>query len=103
MKDPMALNREQKRALQKRGEIGADGEPIATRRQPTSRPHQQERLSVREYIGEVRSELRKVAWPSRTEVINYSIVVLITLVVVTTFVGLLDWGLGAGLLKLFER
>ena len=33
-------------------------------------------------MREVNAELRKVAWPSREEVINYSIVVLITLVVV---------------------
>ncbi len=99
----MALNREQKRALKKRGELGDDGEPIATRRQPTSRAPQQERPGVRQYVGEVRAELRKVAWPSREEVINYSIVVLITLVVVTTFIALLDWGLSEGLLKLFER
>jgi len=44
-----------------------------------------------------------VAWPTRAEVVNYSIVVLVTLVVVTTFVAILDWGLGEALLKLFER
>ena len=99
----MALNREQKRALKKRGELDDDGEQVATRRQPASRAPKQERPSVRQYIGEVRSELRKVAWPTRDEVINYSIVVLITLVVVTTFIALLDWGLSQGLLKLFER
>ena len=98
-----SMNREQKRALKKRGEIDDDGQPQSQRRQqPAQRPNEP-RPTVREYVGEVRSELRKVAWPTREEVINYSIVVLITLVVVTTFIGLLDWGLGEGLLKLFER
>jgi preprotein translocase subunit SecE len=35
--------------------------------------------------------------------VNYSIVVLITLIILTTFIGVLDWALGEGLLKLFER
>jgi preprotein translocase subunit SecE len=99
----MALNREQKRALQKRGELAEDGTPMPGRRQPAARSPQKERPTVRQYIGEVRGELRKVAWPTRDEVINYSIVVFITLVVVTTIIAVLDWGLGEGLLTLFER
>ena len=98
-----SMNREQKRALKKRGEIDDDGQPASQRRQQTTQRPNEPRPTVREYVGEVRSELRKVAWPTREEVINYSIVVLITLVVVTTFIGFLDWGLGEGLLKLFER
>ena len=98
-----SMNREQKRALKKRGEIDDEGQPAAQRRQQPAQRPSEPRPSVREYVGEVRSELRKVAWPTREEVINYSIVVLITLVVVTTFIGFLDWGLGEGLLKLFER
>ena len=99
----MSLNREQKRALQKRGEIGEDGTPTATRRQPAGRQQQEERVGFRRYIGEVRAELRKVAWPTRSEVINYSIVVLVTLVIVTSMIAFMDWGFGEGLLKLFER
>ena len=98
----MSLNREQKRALKKRGELGEDGTPVATRRQPAGKP-QEERVGFRRYLSEVRSELRKVAWPTRSEVINYSIVVLVTLVVITSMISLMDWGFGEGLLKLFER
>ena len=39
----------------------------------------------------------------RSEVINYSIVVLVTLVVITSMIAILDCGFGEGLLKLFER
>ncbi len=98
-----SMNREQKRALKRAGEIDDDGQPTRTRRQPQGRPQSEPRPTVRQYIGEVRSELRKVAWPSRDEVVNYSIVVLITLIVLTAFIGVLDYGLGEGLLKLFER
>ena len=92
----MSLNREQKRALKKRGELGEDGTPVATRRQPPPRQQTRERVGFR-------PELRKVAWPTRAEVINYSIVVFVTLVVLTTLIALADWGLGEGLLKMFER
>lgn len=100
----MALNREQKRALKKRGELAEDGTPMQTRREPSApRPTNEERPTARQYIREVRGELRKVAWPTRAEVINYSIVVLVTLVLLTAAIGVLDWGLSEGLLKLFER
>ncbi|MFV2039468.1 MAG: preprotein translocase subunit SecE [Acidimicrobiales bacterium] len=97
------MNREQKRALKKRGELDDEGEPTSQRRQAPAQRHSEPRPSVGQYLGEVRSELRKVAWPSREEVTNYSIVVLITLIIVTTFIGVLDWFLGEALLKLFER
>ena len=98
----MSLNREQKRALKKRGELGEDGTPVATRSQPQKASAPGRGLDSGA-ISEVRSELRKVAWPTRSEVINYSIVVLVTLVVITSMIALMDWGFGEGLLKLFER
>ena len=42
-----------------------------------------------EFLGEVRSELRKVAWPSRKEVFSYTLVVLVTSFVLTMLV----WGM----------
>ena len=47
-----------------------------------------------QYVNEVRDEMRKVAWPKRPEVIRYSIVVIITVVVYTALVGGLDALLG---------
>jgi preprotein translocase subunit SecE len=34
--------------------------------------------------------MKKVIWPSRTEVINYTLVVLITVAIVSTFILVLD-------------
>jgi preprotein translocase subunit SecE len=51
----------------------------------------------------VRGELRKVAWPTRPEIINYSIIVLITVVVLTTYIATLDFVFGEAVFKLFER
>ncbi len=62
----------------------------------------EERTSPVQFVGEVRSELRKVSWPTRSEVINYSIVVLITVVILTVFIGLIDWVFATLVLELFE-
>jgi len=62
----------------------------------------EERTSPVQFSKEVRSELRKVSWPTRTEVINYSIVVLITVVVLTVFIGAIDWVFSTFVLELFE-
>ena len=51
----------------------------------------------------MRGELRKVAWPTRGEVVNYSIIVLVAVVVLTAYVAALDYGFGDVLLKLFSR
>ena len=73
----MAMNRETKRMMQRQGQIGPDGTPVRERRAaPAPRPPKQERTSPGEFLHEVRGELRKVAWPTKSEVINYSIIVL---------------------------
>jgi preprotein translocase subunit SecE len=51
----------------------------------------------------VRGELRKVAWPSRSEVINYSVIVLFTVVILTAYIATLDFAFGEAIFKLFER
>ena len=100
----MAMNRQQKRMLQRQGQLGADGAPAARKRQapPAPRP-KEERTTPVQFVREVRSEMRKVAWPTRAEVINYSIIVLVAVVLLTAYVAALDYGFGEVLLKLFER
>jgi preprotein translocase subunit SecE len=97
----MALNREQKRMLQRQGELGPDGEPLRTRRGPQT-PRTKERTSPRQFVHEVRSELRKVAWPTRSETINYSIIVVVTLVVFTLLIFGIDWVFSELVLRLFN-
>ena len=41
-------------------------------------------------LKEVRQELRKVIWPTRQELVTYTIVVLVTVVVMTSYVFGLD-------------
>jgi len=100
----MAMNRQTKRQLQRQGQLGADGAPAARKRPAPQAPRPaEERTSPAQFLREVRGELRKVAWPSRPEVINYSIIVLITVVVLTTYIALLDLAFGEAVFKLFER
>jgi preprotein translocase subunit SecE len=97
----MSMNREQKRMMQRQGEVDADGEPIRQRRQQQNRSAE-ERTGLRQFAREVRAELRKVAWPSRAETGNYTAVVIITIVVITAIVAGLDWVFSQSVLELFD-
>jgi preprotein translocase subunit SecE len=100
----MAMNREQKRMLQRQGQLGEDGEPQARRRTTPAPPRPTDaRTTPVQFLREVRGELRKVAWPTRPEVINYSIIVLIAVVLLTAYVAALDYGFGDVLVRLFSR
>jgi preprotein translocase subunit SecE len=48
------------------------------------------RLAPRQFLHEVNVELRKVAWPTRAETLNYSTVVLITLAILMALIFGLD-------------
>ena len=101
----MAMNRETKRMLQRQGQMTEDGAPARERRrQPTQpRPEPREkRTGPREFVKEVRAELRKVAWPTKSETINYSIIVLLALVVLTSFIFVVDYFFSQLVLKLFN-
>lgn len=105
----MAMNRAQKRMLQKQGALGADGEQVAQRPQPRkaappkAKEEREKRSSPAEFLREVRGELRKVAWPTRAEVTNYSIIVLVAVVVLTSFIALVDYGVSEFVLKLYDE
>src|SRR5215211_2235221 len=82
------LNREQKRMLKRQGAINERGAP--TRAVPTAR---RERVGPAQYLREVRDEMRKVAWPTRPEVVRYSIIVTVCVMVYMVFVAGVDFGL----------
>ena len=100
----MAMNRRTRRHLQRQGEMTADGAPAARRerRQASSPAPTTQRTGPAQFVGEVRSELKKVIWPTRAEIVNYSIVVFITIVILTAIIAGLDWILGEGVLRLFD-
>lgn len=100
----MAMNRQTKRMLQKQGQLAADGEsPVPRQREPRPTPKPRgERTSLLQYVREARGELRKVAWPDRPEIVRYSIIVLATMVVLTSFIFGLDYVVAKGIFFLFD-
>jgi preprotein translocase subunit SecE len=100
----MAMNREQKRMLRRQGDLADDGTP-APRSRDGARPaprSRDDRATPRQFVREVRGELRKVAWPSRDEVVRFSIIVLVTVVLLTAFVNLVDYASTEAILFLFD-
>jgi preprotein translocase subunit SecE len=53
------------------------------------------------FVREVVSELRKVIWPTRKELLTYTGVVIVFVTVMTTIVALLDYGFGKAVLASF--
>ncbi|HVB05586.1 MAG TPA: preprotein translocase subunit SecE [Acidimicrobiales bacterium] len=101
--------------LQRQGQLGADGSPAAPPRRPTGpgapggpsrRPPSENRASIftriAQYLREVRVELSKVLWPKRPEVVNYSTVVITTLVLLALLIFGLNFVFAKGVLQLFK-
>ena len=101
------MNREQKRLLQRQGQIGPDGQPIASTRpparpQPGAGARRGPRTTPFGYLRDVRNELKKVAWPTQAETRNYSMVVIITLAVTIALITALDYVFSEGAIFLFK-
>lgn len=48
------------------------------------------------YLKSVRSEMRKVSWPTKKEVFNYTGVVLIMCAIAAIVIGIMDFGFNIG-------
>ncbi len=100
----MAMNREQKRLMQRRGEMTEDGAPKASRRPaPSPNAPREPRTKPRQFVREVNAELRKVAWPTRSETINLSLIVLVFLVVMTALIAGLDYAFSKSVLWVIDQ
>jgi preprotein translocase subunit SecE len=47
------------------------------------------------FLRDTFEELRKVVWPTPAELYRYTVVVIVTVVVISAFIGLVDLALGA--------
>lgn len=92
-------NRQTKRLMQRQGADRTRAPERKARPQPAPK---RERVSPRQYLAEVRGELRKVAWPSRKEVINSTIIVLIAVTVMTSLIFGYDYVSARFVLFLFD-
>ncbi|HEY5303804.1 MAG TPA: preprotein translocase subunit SecE [Acidimicrobiales bacterium] len=90
------MNREQKRMMQRKGQVGAEG--ASNRRAAATEGaarRRNQRATPPEFFRQVREELRQVAWPTRPETINYTSIVTFVLIFMTSLI----FGLGLGFSK----
>lgn len=52
---------------------------------------------IKKYFASVRSEMKRVVWPTKSELLNYTITVCVSLIVVGVVIALLDAGIGQAL------
>jgi len=83
------MNRQMKRAQRRQGTTVDRARAATSARRPQP-AEQRKRTGVRQFLKEVRQELKKVLWPTRRELITYTIVVLVTVIVLTSYVFGLD-------------
>ena len=94
------MNRQTKRAMQRRQQA-TDRADMARRQRQMVEGGKKQRTGIRQFLREVRGELKKVNWPSRREMLTYTVVVLVTVVVVTSFVFGLDFVIARGIFRVF--
>jgi preprotein translocase subunit SecE len=69
------------------------GTATKTARKAADRPSRNPFAFVWNYLKQVVAELRKVIWPNRKQMINYTAVVLVFLAFMVALIGLVDLGL----------
>lgn len=74
-------------------EATAGGQPPAAAKSKRTGPAQ--------FTREVRGELKRVQWPNRKEVTQYSIVVLVAVALITAYVFVVDQAFGTFVLRIF--
>ena len=91
------MNRELRRLQAKEEERAKERRGAAMQQR-----RRRERVKFRQFVSEIRTELKRVAWPSRREVTTFTLVTLITAGFVTLYTFTLDLTLKQGVLKLLE-
>jgi len=76
------------------------GDVVSPRRQ--AKPVRN-RTTPMQFAREIRDELRQVAWPTRVEMVNYSMVVFFTLVIMIALIFLLNFAFGKGVFFMFQK
>ncbi|MBT8212453.1 MAG: preprotein translocase subunit SecE [Acidimicrobiia bacterium] len=90
------MNREMRRIQAK------SDERAKRRRQDGGRP-KRERVGFRQFLREVRQELRKVAWPTRQQTMTFTVAVVVCTAFVTGFVFGLDFLFKQGVVEVLQR
>jgi len=103
------MNREDKRAAQREERrlertqaTGAVSGGITSGADSAAGPVKQQRTSPAKFMREVRTELRKVAWPHRKELVSYTVVVLVVTTVLTLIIFGMDWVIRNAIINSFS-
>ena len=64
------------------------------KKQAAKKQKKQGRRGVIRFFKDIISELKKVTWPSRKDLFNYTLAVIAVIVVSALLVGVIDFGLG---------
>jgi preprotein translocase subunit SecE len=57
----------------------------------------------KQFLREVRTELKKVTWPSRKDTLSGTLVVLVAVFIIAIFLGIVDSGLSNLIKQLLKR
>ncbi len=90
------MNREMRRLQAK------EEERAKKRRKAAPQQRKRERVGFRQFLREVRQELKKVAWPTREETTTFTVVVLVVTTAVTAYTFALDFGLKNTILQMLD-
>jgi preprotein translocase subunit SecE len=90
------VNRQYKREMKKQ-----EGKKRAPSPRPAAAQQKRQRTRPRQFAKEVIAELQKVNWPSRSEVVSYSTVVLVAAVALAVVIAGMDYVFTKGVLVLF--
>ncbi len=77
------------------------GVKVKTAKKAADRPSLNPFAFVWNYLKQVVAELRKVIWPNRKQMINYTAVVLVFLAFMVALIGLVDLGLAKLVMLIF--
>jgi preprotein translocase subunit SecE len=87
------LNRELRRVQERSKQSAQKQRQVAQRKKAAEKKKAEKKgiwKTITQFLRDVRIEMKKVIWPSRPEVINYTLVVLITVAVVASYILVLD-------------
>ena len=96
------MNREFKRRMKREERLQQRAQARGGPRAPVPVQQRRERVGFRQYLREIQSELKKVNWPTRNEVITYSIVVVFVVALLTGLVFVADLGFSQAIVTLFK-
>jgi preprotein translocase subunit SecE len=96
------VNREFKRRMKREERLQQRSQARGGPRPPMPVQQRRERVGFRQYLREIQSELKKVNWPTRSEVITYSIVVVFVVALLTGLVFVADLGFAQAIVTLFR-